>query len=214
MAYSFPLSLASLADLLRISAVTWDVQRFDEYSGTGSGHDIQAELAKPKWLADIELAPDYHNGIKQIAAVFRKLQGSQNAFMLHDPLSRYPQSDADGTALGASAVQINTVGTDGHSLRLKGLPTTYQLTIGDKGQINFGSGRVYFFEVSETVTAVAGVTPSFEVFPHLPEGIAINQAVILSRPACKMILLPGSFNPGQGTALHTRGARFKAIERK
>ena len=216
MALTFPLALAHLSDKLRISAVTWDVMRFDEHSGIGTGHDMQSEMARPKWTADVSLGSNYNNNQKQIAAVMRTLQGSQNAFMLNDPLSKYPQSDPTGALLGGSRVQVHTVGANNRSVRLKGLPATYVLTVGDKGQIVFGSNpeRNYFFEISETVTAAAGVTPLFEVFPHLPVGIAVDQTVILAKPACKMILLPGSFNPGQATGLHADGLTFKAIERR
>jgi hypothetical protein len=217
MALSFPLDLSALSDKLRVVSVTWDVQRFDEHTGTGSGHDIQAELAKPKWTAEIALGDYYEADLKQLAAIVRKLQGSQNAFYLCDPQSLYPQYDPTGAILGASSVQIHTVGTDGQSLRLKGLPSAYKLTLGDKGQVNFGSSpaRTYFFEVSESVTAVGGVTPSFEVFPHVPTGLAANQSVVLTKPACKMIMLPGSFRPGAtGEGHFTRDVGFKAIERR
>jgi hypothetical protein len=217
MAITFPLSLPNLNDKLRVSSVTWDAVRFDEHSGIGSGHDLQSEMAKPKWTAEITLAAGKMADVKQIAAVIRALHGSQNSFMLADPSSLYPQSDPTGAVLGASAVRVHTVGSNGKSLRLQGLPASYVLTVGDKGQISFGSnpGRNYFFEVSETVTASGGITPLFDVFPHLPVGIATNQAVILAKPACKMILLPGSLSAGTTDADRiTRGTSFKAIERK
>lgn len=217
MAMTFPLDLPSLADKLSIASVKWDVMRFDQYSGIGSGHDLQAELAAPKWIADIELSPGYSDGLKQIAAITRKLHGSQNAFMLFDPLSQFPQADPDGSVLAASTVQVYTVGTDRQSLRLKGLPAGYVLTISDKAQIVYSSDptRNFFLEISETVTASgAGITPSFEIYPHIPVGIAIDDVVILKKPACKMIMLPGSSNPGTARNIITEGASFRAIEKK
>ena len=70
-------------------------------------------------------------------------------------------------------------------------------------------------EVSETVTADgSGVTPEFEIFPHVPVGLAVNDVVTLANPACKVFVMPGSFNPGSASTFFTDGAAFKAMERR
>lgn len=215
MAITYPYAVTALADLLRIESVTWDIQRNDELSGVGDGRVWQAEMSDPLWTADVRLAINYHNPLKQVAALIRKLHGAQESFFLFDPTSPYPQADPTGAIIGSSSVQIHSVGSGRSTLRLKGLPAAYILTLGDKMQITFGTTQTYFAEVSETVTADgSGITAEFAVFPHVPLGVAANDAVNLKKPACKGFIMPGSHNPGTSQNLFTSGAGFTFVERR
>lgn len=216
MAIIYPYGLSVLADLLVIESIVWSIRRNDEMSGSGDGRTWQAELAPPLWTADVTLSLGYQGALKQVAALLRKLHGGQEAFYLFDPTSPYPQADPTGSILGSSTVLLHTVGLNNRSLRLKGLPNGYVLTLGDKLQITYGEDptRNAFLEVSETVTASSGgVTPAFEVFPHLPVGLVADLPVTLIKPACKM-MLPEGFNPGTSRTIVTEGASFRAIQRK
>ena len=216
MALTYPYALSVLADRLAIAQVVWDIQRNDELSGTGDGQVWQAELAEPLWSADILLSDDLHNDVKQVAALIRKLHGSQESFMLYDPLSLYPQADRDGSILGAHAVSVKAIGENRQSVSLQGLPAAYKLTLGDKMQILYADAeRNYFCEVSETVIANgSGETSLFEIFPHVPVGLAAADAVILKRPACKMFVPPNAFKPGTGQGAITSAASLKVLERR
>lgn len=212
---AYPYAVASLADRLSISSVLWDIRRNDELSGIADGRVWQAEHSDPLWTADVKLVLNEHDAAKQIAALIRKLHGAQESFFLFDPVSPYPQADPDGSIVGASTVQVHSVGTDRHTIRLKGLPASYVLTIGDKAQITFATTYTYFCEVSETVTADgSGVTAEFEVFPHVPVGVAANDAVNLKKPACKGFIMPGSHSPGTAVGPFTTDAGFRFMERR
>jgi hypothetical protein len=217
MTVTYPYSLADFADKLRIASVVWDIQRNDELSGTGDGRVWQAELASPLWIGTVSLITMENDVAKQVAAKIRKLHGAQEALFLFDPLSKYPQFDPDGSILGARPVTVSSVADDLNGLSLKGLPSGYQLTAGDKMQISYGANptRYAFLEVSEDAVAnAAGVTSVFGVFPHVSPAIAADTAVILIKPACKCVVLPGSHNPGTATKMHTDGAGFKVIQKK
>lgn len=216
MAYSYPLSIGALADRLPISGVTWDINRSDELSGTGDGRIWQAELADPLWMADIELSHGSFQSLKQLAAIIRSLQGSQDSFWLYDPISAYPQADPKGAVIGASVVQVMTVGAQRRTLRLKGLPPLYQLTVGDKLQIQYAGGDLNFFgEFSESIAANgAGQTAEVQVFPHVPLGVAADLQVTLVKPACKMFVMPKGHNPGKTSGMTTSGASLKLMERR
>ena len=122
MAITYPYALSVLADRLDIESETWDIKRNDELSRTGDGRVWQAELAPPLWTADVTLNIGPNNNLKQIAACVCKLHGAQELFHPFVPLSKYPQADPDGSILVASPVRINSVGTGGRTISLKGLP--------------------------------------------------------------------------------------------
>lgn len=215
MAITYPYSLAAFADLLRYSSVVWDIKRNDLISGQGSGRIWQAEMARPLWMAVMELPLMYSAEAKSIAALIRKLHGSQEMFFISDPLSPFPASDPTGSLLGSASVSVASIGSDNASIALKGLPSGYKLTIGDKLEASFGSSptRYAFLEVSETVVANgSGVTPEFGVFPHIPVGLVANIAVKLKKPACLMKMMPQSHRPGTAQKHLTDGAGFTAIQ--
>lgn len=212
MAISYPYSLASFADLLPIMEVVWDVQRNDEMSGSGDGRVWQAELARPLWSAEVRLRTMYHTEAKKIAALIRKLHGAQETFYLYDPISKYPQADPTGSIYGSSAPKVNSIASGKNAISIKSLPSAYALKAGDKVQITFGSpSRNFFCEVSEDATASAGTTPEFGIFPHVPTGVAVDNAVNLIKPACKMFI--GSFDPGRARQMFVDGMSFRALER-
>lgn len=217
MTVTYPYDLASFANRLAIETVVWSIQRNDELSGMGSGAVFQAELSIPLWLATVEFAEVYHNEAKQIAALIRKLHGAQESFRLFDPLSRYPQSDPEGLALGSNAVQVESIPSHRASLSFIGLPPGYLLLPGDKFTIAYGSNptRIGFFEISEAASAGSdGSTNLIGVFPHLPPGIGAGAAVILKDPFCEMKIMPGTHNPGTASRLTTIGGGFKAIQKR
>jgi len=216
MAFVFPLSTAAFMDTLGIEKVIWDVERYDEYDSQGTGHDMQSELAPPKWTAALTMRDLYNADARAMAAKVRKLFGSQNAVMIYDPSNPYPANDPGGAIIAGSAVQVNVIGVNNQSLSLKGLPPNYKLTAGDKGQISFGPGgsRNFFFEFSEDVTASGGgITIASEIYPHIPIGIAVDATVILSKPACKMIVKPKGFSPGQSSGNMTFGGSLNMLEK-
>lgn len=217
MAITYPYSLAAFADRLLISSVIWSVQRNDELSGAGDGRFFQAELAPPLWTGEVTLSIDRSDNVKQAAALVRKLHGAQEAFFMFDPLSPYPQSDPKGLVLGSANVQVNSVSTNRDAISLKGLPAGFVLTIGDKMQIAYGSNpvRYAFLEFAETGAANgSGATGQLGVFPHVPVGVTTNLSVILKKPACRVVIFPGSHEPGRARRTVTEGAGFKVIQKK
>ncbi|MGI0527293.1 hypothetical protein [Rhizobium giardinii] len=217
MTITYPYSLGRLNDLLSIDSVIWDIQRNDEMSGSGDGRVWSVELAPPLWTGDVTLTAGSHASLKQIAAIIRKLHGSQEALFLCDPLSLYPQYDPTGAILGSSVVTIGAIASDRSSLSLAGLPSNYRITVGDKMSIAYGAGltRCAFLEASETKTANgSGITAQIAVFPFIPAGVADGAEIVLIKPACKCIIMPGTHNPGTAKGAFTQGAGFKVIQKK
>lgn len=235
MTITYPYPLAFLSDLLRIKSVMWSIQRNDELSGLADGRVWQTELADPIWTAEVTLANSFHAEAEQIAARIRKLHGAQESFMLCNPVMQYPQFDPKGLVLaGSPTVDINfvansasirneafgayvlAVASNRKAISVAGLPSSYRMTIADKGQITFGSPSLnYFFEFSETVSAnLAGATAEIEVFPHVPVGVTAGMTINLVKPACKMFIMPDSFKAASMNPGYAEGGTFRAMERR
>ena len=208
-----PLALSVIFNHLKIASVEWSIQRNDEFSGLGSGDAWQAELADPHWIGDVTLGRGLHDELKQAAALIRRLDGARQAFMMCDPLSLYPQADPKGTILGSATVTIRSVGVDRSIARLGGLPSGYVLTVGDKLQITQGN-MIRFHEVSQTVSATGAGNADVLVFPRLALSLEVGAVVALKRPACPVIVEPGSHKPGVARRAITEGAGFRVLQKK
>lgn len=216
MALTFPLSLSAFADKLKIQTVNWRLERYDELSGLGSGEILSAQLAPPRIVGDVEMVPMYHAAASQVQALIESLDGAINSFYLYAPQKKYPQYDPTGSILGAASVTINTVGSNNKSLRLQGLPSGYVLTVGDYLAFDYGTNPVRraFHRIVETVTTPGtGISPVFEIRPHLRPGVATGIAVTLIKPAAKVIIVPGSFNAGTAMGPMTDGMSFQVMQR-
>lgn len=214
MAFAFPLATSVFADRLRVVSSRWELREFVETSGTGRGEVITAVVAWPRWRAALTLAPARHGEAAQLRALFEAI-GAAGKFDLYDHALPWPQADPGGVLLGAATPTISAIGADNHSLRVTGLPAGYVLTAGDALAISYGSSPVRRtrLRVCETVAASgAGMTPAFEVRPPLRPGVYIGQAVTLVKPAARMMLEPGSYDPGEWAAEIAGGASFTAIE--
>ena len=118
----------------------------------------------------------------------------------------------EGTSLPVGGVDTHSVIT-AH----RGLPNARLFTDLDKMQVGYGSSprRYAFLEFCETVTANgAGNTGRMEVFPHIPVGVAIGETVTLRKAACRMVIVPGSHEPGRARRTVIEGARFRAIQKR
>jgi len=209
---SNPLLLSELYDRLSIASAPFDIQRNDEFSGTGDGDLWQAELARPLWTVEVTLNEGLHDELKQIGALIRALDGARQAFMMCDPLSLYPQADPGGLILGSAVVTLGAIGADRRVLPLQGLPAGYVLNVGDKVQIQ-GTTKSAFVEVSRTILAEANGTAIVPVFPRFPNWVVSGSAAVLKKPACPMVIWPESHRPGSTQGVATDGAGFKAVQK-
>lgn len=216
-----PLSIEAFADKLRIQSVKWHLQRYDELSGLGSGQIIAAQLSPPKWMADVSMAASVSTDIDHalgIQALVESLDGSLRAFYLYAPQSAFPQADPTGSILGSSSPTLHTIGADNRSIRIGGLPSGYTITAGDMLAFDYGSNptRRALHRVVETATASGGVTPLFEIAPPLRAGASTGAAIHLRKPAAKMVMVPGSFDPGTSEGASrisiTTGMSFQAMQ--
>jgi hypothetical protein len=193
MPLSFPLALADLADLLPIAAVAWNEARQDAISALGSGEWLAHELAPPLHEAEVRTARMPHARAEQLRARLRALDGGAH-FYLCNPTMLYPQADPGGTILGSASVTIGSINANRRAITLSGLPAGYVITMGDYLHVDYGapSRRALLQAAEGAIASSSGVTPEFELRPHLRPGITIGLAVSLKKPAAKVKIVPGS----------------------
>lgn len=215
MTITFPMDPNEFAEHLLVRTVKWRLRRNDEISGLGSGQTLSAELGPALWTADVVLDWMRHDHADQVQAAIETLDGPFNSFYLCSPRRRFPQADPDGTLLGAATPTIHTLGGDNKSVRLAGVPAGYRLTRGDFLAFDYGApSRRAFHRIVEDATADgAGITPSFEVRPHIRPGATTGLAVTLIKPAAKVFIVPDSFDAGVARRTITEGMSFQVMQR-
>jgi len=206
--------LSYLSDRFHWLPFKWDIQRNDEYSGTGDGRVWQAKLAPELWRATVVHAQLLNTVAEELDGAIRALRGAEVPFMMASPLFCAPKSDPTGAGLEGANVSLLSISATRAAVVLAGLPAGYKLTTGDKFTFAYG-GRFYFGEFSQTaVAALDGTTAQIAVFPNLPAGAAAGVAVTLIKPACKVVIVPGSYKVGEISGRFTRGGSFQIIQKK
>lgn len=219
MAWTYPLSLADFYDKLRVAigSPNWQLMRNDQTSGLGSGQPLSTELASPLWTLPVQLVSMGNDEADQILAMLEMLCHPGRKFFFSNPKREFPAADPTGTILGASTPALHTIAANNRQVRIGGLPNGYKLSAGDMLAFDYGpSGqkRRALHRATETVTASsAGLTPLFEVFPHIRAGALAGDPVYLAKPAILASIVPGSLNPGTADTVNTHGISFDIIQR-
>lgn len=168
----------------------------DETSGLGNGEINIKELRPMLWQLDVQSIILRPSEVKFWKARLLSLQNGKRLFYGYQRSSLYPIAYPKGTwptggAFDGVSAQVNSL-PDALSLTLKGLPAGYTGKVGDFISVTVGSSLA-LHSVQEDFTANgSGVTGAFAVEPEIRPGMAINDAVAVMRPACRMMIVPGS----------------------
>jgi hypothetical protein len=215
-ALTYPLSRAEFQARIRVASATFHDQEQLETSGLASGQILRADIGPQLWRGTVTLVPGYHDDVQAVEARLSILRRSGASFFISDPRRIGPRSDPEGTTLGASTVQIHTLVTGNREIRLKGLPSGYVLSEGDMLSFSYSVGSVTLYALHRLVVGAtadgSGVTPAFEVTPPIRPGAAVDAAVVLVRPYCKAIMVPGSVRYGTAAPRITGGASFEFLQ--
>jgi hypothetical protein len=207
MTTTFPVGVSDFMALLPIRSVRWRLSEFYEESGTALGQIIRSEIAAPKWLAEVEIAPQTHDNARRVRSIIRRI-GKYGTFNLYNPAQAYPASDPDGSIVGSSTVTIHAI--SGRTIRLTGLPASYDLAWGDMISVS-GSGYRGLFEVNDDISANgSGITGFFEVTPSPKAWMDDGDSVDLKKPTCRMMFL--DYDEGGSEIAYASGGTFTAIE--
>lgn len=210
MPISYPYAQDFLQDLLDISELTFDLQRFDEEAGTGDGRFWATEMARPLWVAELSLIRIEWEDARRINARVRALQGSAKELLFTDPT--YQPAFDPGAAVTVSAINATR-----DTIALSGLPAFHSMRDGDQISIAWGAGntRRYLAEISGEYEANgSGVMSGISVYPFLPLGITNGAAVEARAPQCKMFVAKDGFQPyGFTSANLSTTATLKLMQR-
>jgi len=213
MTITYPLDL--LADWPGWS--TLDPSYADETSGQAGGQIRLKSLRAPLWTLRASTRDLLPNELRQWKARLAALENGKKTFWGYDLTAFFPIAYPNGswptgsTFTGETAA-ISAV-TSMIALRLKSLPAGFKISVGDHIAFAYGSGPSYaLHQAMEAVVAdSSGVTPAFEVRPPIRQGAAINNVVKVKRPACLMMIVPGSVSTPAN--LNARGPiSFEAVQ--
>lgn len=201
MAWTFPVSLASFLDGLRISGATFDLSEASETLTLGSGEILTASLGTRLWYGSVTLAVQTWAQHEEAMALLRVLQRPGASFLL---------SPLHGRTTGANGV-LNAV-QNGREVRLSGVGANRVLP--RRTFLSFpytvsSVSRFAFHQLAEAVTADGtGLTPFAEVVPALRPGWALSAAVQLQAPVLKAVVVPGSVRGGSFRSVLAEGISF------
>ena len=215
MALTFPLSLAQFMDRLPIGTCMLHCPSQVQTARTGGGEVLPADVGPQLWTAKITLGKMEAQEARPVRALLGLIGRAGATVMAYDTSRAYPLADPGGFVLGVAAPTIASLSTDGRELTLDGLPPGYVLSTGDMLAFAYGANPVRYAlheMVNGCVASAGGTSAEIEVSPPLREGAAIGAAVSLSRPSCKMQLVPGSHAPGTAGATITQDISFNLIQ--
>jgi hypothetical protein len=189
-----------------------------ETSRQANGVTRVKDFGTPLWRLAATTRSLSPSGLDAWRARLNAMDGGEQTFKGYSLSRTYPiayprGSWPTGVAFDGTTAAVHTIGTDNKSLRIDSLPAAFVLSVGDYVSVTAASGKVYLLQVVEAATAsVGGLTPAFEVRPHLPVGIAVDNLVSVKRPHCPMTIVPGSISSTADPSNGRGTISFQAIE--
>ena len=191
-----------------------------EQSRTAGGVTLLKDFGTPLWNGSWQSRTLSPNELDEWRARLDALENGLKTFKGY-PLSRcypiaYPRGSWPmGEAFDGQSATVYAVGAGNRSLRLDLLPAGFQLRVGDMLQVRHGVSPVRYdlYRVQEAALAAGnGITPEFEVRPHLWPGVAVDNLVSVYQPWCLMAIVPGSISSQADPQTGRGSVSFQAIE--
>lgn len=201
MAITYPLNL--LDDFPGWST-QFELMYRQEQSRHASGRTRVKDFGTPIWSATYTSKNLSPNNLDKWKAKLNLLENGLNTFYAY-PFSRFwPIQHPNGLNIQTTGL-INSINANNKAISLKSV-NNLKLSLGD-----YISTNEKLYQVMESVNASGGITPQFEVRPHLSLTTAVNAVVLINKPRCLMTLVPDSVSTSAG--LNGRSSiSFQAIE--
>lgn len=213
---TFPLTGPNFMDRFGVRGYQYILDEALELSELGNGEILTSDYGPRLWRGKFELAKLTLNAAEAIKARIEALQFSGRTFHCYDPVIQTPASDPGGTTVSGYSSKILLINADNRRIKLKGLPSGYELQAGDRlSFVQASSGLTALHRVVDdsVVASSSFETGYFEVVPHILPGAAVDDIVTLLRPYCNAMIVPGSFKPGRIEGLYVRGMQFDFVQK-
>ncbi|WP_420023356.1 hypothetical protein ACN9JG_01530 [Cereibacter azotoformans] len=211
MAYSFPLTRADFFAGLTIETCTFDLPEVVEISRTAAGEVLTADLGPRLWRGRITLPYLTHEEAEAVKAKLHLVRGGGASLLVYPPQKPHPAKDPGGAIIAGTSPTLAAIAANNREIQITGLPAGYVLSPGDFLSFTYGSNptrRALHQVVTGAVASAGGSTPAFEVVPAIRPGAATGAAVVLNKPFCKAVVVPGTVNAGIAAGLYTTGISF------
>ena len=184
-----------------------------EQSRAAGGRTYVKDLGGPLWTLTAQSRPFSPNELDYWRARLNAMENGLATFWGYSMSRCYPIKYPNGLWPTGSAfdgeAELASIGSNNKSVSVSGLPAGFVLSVGDYIQI----GDADLHHVVEPATASgAGVTPEFEVRPHIWPGVAAGATVKVKRPACLMAIVPGSIQSQADPQTGWGAVSFQAME--
>ena len=188
-----------------------------EQSRAAGGRTYVKDLGDPLWALTAQSRPLSPNELDYWRARLNAMENGLATFWGYSMSRCYPIKYPRGTwSTGAGFdgnATLNSVGANNKSVSISGLPVGYVVSAGDYIQI----GDADLHHVVEDATSNgSGITPEFEVRPHIWPGVDANDSpapiVKVKRPACIMAIVPGSVQSQADPQTGWGAVSFQAME--
>lgn len=200
-----------------LTSVAFQDQKFQlgwrqETSRTAGGVTLGKDLGPALWTAsyttirlDDQAALAYEADLDTLEGVIFPFEAGDLRRLY--PLA-YPTGDFSDTGVIAS------VNANNRAMALSGLAAGFVLSKGDYLSFDYRDSRALHRLVEGTVANGSGLTPQFEVRPHLREGWELATPVKLKRPSGLFTLVAGSvsqtLNNGESTVISFQATQYLA----
>ena len=215
MALTFPLALASFVDLLPIASCSFDLGEAMQVDETGGGEQLMSDLGARLWTGRYAMGPMTFDEATAAQALIDVIRASGRSFLATDLRQRGPRADPTGAGLTGYTPVISSVSSGDREIGITGAPPGYTLGRGDMLAFAYGTGttrRALHRVVTGGTVNGLGDLPSIEVVPALRSGLPVLPPLTFFRPACKAVILPGSFEPGDWRDRLVSGMSFRFVQ--
>jgi len=169
-----------------------------EVSRVAGGRTYVKDLGDPLWTATYQSRSLSPNELDHWRARLDALENGAGTFYGYS-FSRCRPIKHPGSSVLPSGT-LSGIGTDRKTLTITGL-TGITLSVGDMLQIG-----------ASDLHRVVAVGSSVEVRPHLWPGVTTGATVVISKPSCVMMILPGSIQTQAAPDTGDGTVTFQAVE--
>jgi hypothetical protein len=212
MTITYPLDKSFLANLPGFTT-DFDLLWRQEQSRTAGGRTVVKDFGSPLWRASVQSRSLKPNELDHWRARLTTLENGLKTFRSFPKVRWFPIAYPNGSWPTGDAFagvgSIATIAANRKAVSVSGFPAGYRFSIGDYLQI----GEKDLHQVVEAaVVDENGVSPQFEIRPHLWPGVAAPVAVTVKQPACLMTVVPGSVSSSADLGTGRGAISFQAIE--